>query len=265
MFQIKSLKSLNTLGLGGEGYVAYPKTKDEFIDLLRQEPQAIILGGGSNSVFPDGEFTRKIIGTQFVNKIVEMKDSNEILAECGARLSKILDFAAGVPATVGGGVRINFGALTKEISQYLISAEVFDRKTQIIKTLSNSECEYGYRSSAIKKNNAVVLSALFKKPETYNVLEVVKWRNQKQPLSFKNAGSVFKNPEGNFAGKLIEEAGCKGLQTGDLKVWEGHCNMFVNVGNGTTAQLEELIRTVRERVLKQSGISLELELEIHHG
>jgi len=264
MFQIKSLKSLNTLGLGGEGLVAYPKTKEELIDLLKAEPQAVILGGGSNSVFPDGKFSKKIIGTQFVNKITEMKETNEVLAECGARLSKILDFAAGVPATVGGGVRINFGALTKEVSQYLISTEIFDRKTKTVKPITNAECQYGYRSSMIKKSDAVVLSALFKKPETYNVLEVVKWRNQKQPLSFKNAGSVFKNPAGNFAGKLIEEAGCKGLQIGELKVWEGHCNMFVNVGGGTTAQLEELIQTVRDRVLKQSGVSLELELEIHH-
>ncbi len=264
MFQTKSLKSLNTLGLGGEGQVAYPKTKEELILLLEQEPLAIILGGGSNSVFPEGNFTQKIIGTQFVNKLVELKDTNEVLAECGVRLSKILDFAAGVPATVGGGVRINFGALTKEVSQYLIKAEIFDRETKTVKTFTNAECQYSYRSSLIKKKNDVVLSALFKKPETYNVLEVVKWRNQKQPLSFKNAGSVFKNPAGNFAGKLIEEAGCKGLQIGELKVWEGHCNMFVNLGNGTTAQLEALIQTVREKVLKQSGISLELELEIHH-
>jgi len=264
MFQIKSLKTLNTLGLGGEGFVAYPKTKEELETLLKAEPDAIILGGGSNSVFPDGKFSKKIIGTQFVNKIEELKEKNEILAECGVRLSKIFDFAAGVPATVGGGVRINFGALTKEVSQYLINTEVFDRKTQEIKVMTNVECHYSYRSSMIKKNNFVVLSALFKKPETYNVLEVVKWRNQKQPLSFKNAGSVFKNPEGNFAGKLIEEAGCKGLQIGELKVWEGHCNMFVNIGNGTTGQLEELIKEVRKRVLKHSGVSLELELEIHH-
>ncbi len=265
MFQTKSLKTLNTFGLGGEGQVAYPKTREELIALLKSEPEAVILGGGSNSVFPDGTFSKKIIGTQFVNTIEEIKSTGEVAADCGARLSKIFDFAAGVPATVGGGVRINFGALNKEVSQYLINTTVFDRKTQEIKILSNKECSYGYRSSSIKKNNQVVLSARFKKPETYNVLEVVKWRNQKQPLSFKNAGSVFKNPPGNFAGKLIEEAGCKGLQVGELKVWEGHCNMFVNTGTGTTQQLEELIAEVRSRVLKHSGVSLELELEIHHG
>src|SRR5690606_7564318 len=109
---------------------------------------------------------------QFVNKLEEIKEKKEVFAECGVRLSKILDFAAGVPATVGGGVRINFGALQKEVSQFVRQVTVFKPQTQTVEILSTADCGYRYRNSLIKENGWVVLSALFQKPETYEVLEV---------------------------------------------------------------------------------------------
>ncbi len=258
-FEKRSLKNINTLGVGGEGFVFYPRNLEEFKATLLKNPEAFILGGGSNCAFPDGVFERKIIGTQYLNGLRE-KDSL-VIAECGVRLSKILDFASGVPATVGGGVRINFGALQKELSQFLIETEVLSSSGEC-RTMKTSECEYGYRSSKIKKENWIVLSATFKKQADYNPLPIVKWRNEKQPLKFKNAGSVFKNPPGAFAGKLIQETGLLGARLGDIGIWEKHGNIFLNYGEGRYSDLASLIQSTREKVQEKFGILLQTELEL---
>jgi UDP-N-acetylmuramate dehydrogenase len=258
-FEKRSLKNINTLGVGGEGFVFYPRSLVEFQQALLENPSAFILGGGSNCAFPDGVFERKIIGTQYLNGLRE-KDGL-MIAECGVRLSKILDFASGVPATVGGGVRINFGALQKELSQFLVETTVISSDGQI-HTLKTLDCEYGYRTSKIKKENWTVLTATFQKQADYNPLPIVKWRNEKQPLKFKNAGSVFKNPPGNFAGKLIQEAGLLGARLGDIGIWEKHGNIFLNYGNGSYNDLASLIQSTREKVQEKFGILLQTELEL---
>jgi UDP-N-acetylmuramate dehydrogenase len=158
-------------------------------------------------------------------------------------------------------VRINFGALQKELSQFLIETEVLSISGEC-RIMKASECDYGYRSSKIKRENWIVLSATFQKQLDYNPLPIVKWRNEKQPLKFKNAGSVFKNPSGNFAGKLIQEVGLLGWRIGDVGIWEKHGNIFVNYGNGLYADLRQLINHTRDQVYEKFGILLQTELEL---
>ena len=244
-----SLKHFSAIRIGGTADTVYfPEAVSEFIELLLAKPDLPVVGGCTNVFFGD---LPELVCTKHLDKIAETPDG--ITAECGALLAELFDFAAGVPATVGGGIKMNFGAFGFELKDFLISAQVF--YSNGIKTLSADELHLGYRTADF---SGVILSALFKQKQLAKTAEFLAQRRAKMPWGKPNLGSIFKNPPGLSAGKLIEDAGLKGYRHKDLQISEQHANVIVNHGTATAADLQELINYIRSKVKEN------LELEIRY-
>ena len=178
-----------------------------------------------------------------------------------------MEFAAGIPGSVGGAVTMNAGAYGGEIKDILQKVKVLTEDCEE-KILSVEELNLGYRHSCIPENSYVVLEAQFlltEKPEKEiraAMADLRQRRMEKQPLEYPSAGSTFKRPEGYFAGKLIEEAGLRGYRIGDAQVSEKHCGFVINRGNASAAQILELMQYVQDRVKETSGVQLEPEVRL---
>lgn len=176
-----------------------------------------------------------------------------------------LEFAAGIPGSVGGGIVMNAGAYGGEISGVTAQVRILT-PTDAVLTKDSAEMAFGYRTSLLKKEPGVVLSAVFslesgeKEQITAKIAELTRKRKEKQPLEFASAGSTFKRPEGFFAGKLIQDAGLSGYRIGDAQVSEKHCGFVINRGGASAAQVRSLIEEVQRRVLENSGVQLEREV-----
>ena len=177
------------------------------------------------------------------------------------------EFASGIPGSIGGAVFMNAGAYGGEIAHILVSAQILTPAGYVV-TLDNRELRFGYRSSILQENGAIVLSAKFAlKPGNHLTIKqemdrLTHLRQLKQPLEYPSCGSVFKRPLGHFAGQLIMEAGLKGYRIGGVEVSEKHAGFMVNVDNGTATDYEKLIAYVIETVKDHSGITLEREVRI---
>ena len=234
-----------------------------------------IIGNGSNLLVGDKGFRGLII--QISKNMSDVSvNGNEVTAQAGALLSKTasvvlaeelkgFEFAAGIPGTVGGAVRMNAGAYGGEMKDILKCVTVLDNEGRVI-TLCNDELELSYRSSIISKMNYVVLEAVFElekgnKEEIKALMDDLKDRRvSKQPLEFPSAGSTFKRPEGYFAGKLIEDAGLRGFSVGGAKVSEKHCGFVINKGDATAKDIVDLMNEVVRIVKEDSGVTLEPEV-----
>ena len=176
-----------------------------------------------------------------------------------------MECLAGVPGTLGGAIVMNAGAYGQEIKEVLKSVKSLTEDGQL-KDYSVEELELGYRTSIFKSNNEIVVSATFdllsdeKDLLKKRMSECLKKRKEKQPLNFPSCGSVFKRPEGNYAGTLIEQAGLKGFSIGGAKVSEKHANFIVNTGKATSADVKDLINHIQNVVKDKSGIFLEREV-----
>lgn len=177
-----------------------------------------------------------------------------------------LEFAAGIPGSVGGAVVMNAGAYGGEIKDVLLQARVLTQEGQIL-TLSRGQLAFSYRHSCIPEKHMVVLEAEFilqqKPKEEIAALmdELKKRRVEKQPLEYPSAGSTFKRPEGYFAGKLIMDTGLAGYQTGGAQVSAKHCGFVINTGNATAADIRQLISDVQQKVQEKFHVSLEMEVK----
>lgn len=178
-----------------------------------------------------------------------------------------LEFASGIPGSVGGAVVMNAGAYGGEIKDVLIDATVLTAEGEL-KTVTRDELDLSYRHSIVPEKGYIVLSARFRltpkpKDEIKSYMaELRTKRVEKQPLEYPSAGSTFKRPEGYFAGKLIMDAGLRGYSVGDAQVSEKHCGFVVNKGEATAADVLTLIKDVQETVLKQFGVKLEPEVKM---
>ena len=176
------------------------------------------------------------------------------------------EFAGGIPGTLGGAVTMNAGAYGGEIKDVIVAAKMIDR-TGKIHLFSAEELHLSYRHSIVQEQGLIVVSALFAFEQgdraqiKAQMQELNAKRREKQPLEYGSAGSTFKRPEGYFAGKLIEDAGLKGYRVGDIMVSEKHCGFVVNVGRGTCAQADAVIRHVQQTVKEQFGVTLETEVK----
>ena len=237
---------------------------------------ALLMGNGSNLIVRDGGVRGLVIslGERFSRIRVQ---GEELTAQAGASLKRVaaaaqeaglsgLEFAAGIPGTLGGGVAMNAGAYGGQVSDVLVDAQVLLDGEAV--TLTRAEMEMGYRSTVPLKRGLPVLSARFRltrdDPEAiaerarrFNAL-----RREKQPLSFPSAGSVFKRPVGQFAGALIEAAGLKGLTVGGAQVSEKHAGFIINLGDATATDVLKLIAEVQRRVQAHAGVWLETEVRI---
>ena len=234
-----------------------------------------VLGKGSNLLVGDKGYPGVILQISDACQQIEA-EGNRLQVQAGAALSKValfamerglegLEFAAGIPGTVGGGVVMNAGAYGGEMKQVVESVRVLSSEGEIL-TLDNDTMEFGYRTSIIRNRNFTVLSVTFRLWEgnreeiRARIEDFQKRRMEKQPLNYPSAGSTFKRPEGYFAGKLIMDAGLRGFQIGDARVSDKHCGFVVNVGKATARDVTDVIEEVQERVRERFGVSLEREV-----
>ena len=235
-----------------------------------------VIGNGSNLLVKDGGLRGVVIKLSGLDSI-EVND-NKIKAGSGALLKSVSDaaldnkltgfeFACGIPGSVGGAVFMNAGAYDGEIKNVIIEAEVIDRNGKLL-ILKNDDIKLGYRTSNIKDEGYIVVSATFEltkgnyeKIET-RINELTKKREEKQPLEYPSAGSTFKRPEGYFAGKLIQDAGLKGFSIGGAAVSGKHSGFVINKGGATAKDILDVISHVQEEVKKQFGVELQTEVRI---
>ena len=178
-----------------------------------------------------------------------------------------MEFAAGIPGSIGGAVTMNAGAYGGEMKDILESVKVIDPEG-MMHTLSVEELDLSYRHSCIMEKGGIVVEAtikLEKKPEEEIRAQMADLRNrrlEKQPLEYPSAGSTFKRPEGYFAGKLIMDAGLRGYTVGGAQVSEKHCGFVINHANATAADVRQLMQDVKEKVKEQFGVELEPEVKM---
>lgn len=240
----------------------------------------ILLGKGSNVVISDNGFDGVVVSLSALSDVdIDITDDNCIVAGAGASMLKLanfaqenglsgLEFAQGIPGTVGGGVYMNAGAYGGEIAQVLKSCLVFEQSRGKIFVMDASDCDFSYRHSAFSDNaSLIVLFATFEltdgdpyeiksKMDEYRVK-----RMASQPLEYPSAGSTFKRPEGHFAGKLIEDSGLKGYTVGGAQVSEKHAGFVINRGGATAEDIKSLVLHIQETVKEKFNVSLECEIE----
>ncbi len=260
-------------------YMVFPKSAEEVKQILafakEENLRVTVLGNGSNVLVADDGIDGIVIKTTEMKSVI--CHGNEITAGAGARLSALCEVAkehslaglaelSGIPGTVGGGVYMNAGAYGGEIKDTLVSSLYLDENLEL-KTLTAEEHELSYRHSVFFANPQwVILETTFRlapgnRDELHEkTVELLKKRNEKQPLEYPNAGSTFKRPEGYFAGKLIEDADLRGFSVGDAQVSEKHCGFVINRKNATAEDVCKLIDYVRETVLEKFGVTLEAEV-----
>lgn len=258
-------------------YLVKVKTLDGLTSVLKylkdNDIKYFIIGKGSNVIL-DEYFDGAVITIE----MNEISINGEILtAEAGAIMSAItaaslknglvgLEWAINIPGTIGGSVVGNAGAYKNEIFDTLKSIKVLD--DDIIKTIDANDIDHSYRNTSLKSSNMIVLEATFKlqKGDVAECKEVIRDRFERrkktQPLEYPSAGSVFRNPDGDFAGRLIEEAGLKGKIIGGAQVSEKHANFIVNIGGATSNDIKNLIKLIHDTVLEKFNVDLILEQEI---
>jgi UDP-N-acetylmuramate dehydrogenase len=245
-------------------------------ELTKRKIPCLLLGRCSNVLVSDDGIEGAVILTERVKGIET--DGETLYALCGTPLSDLastamhrglggLEFSAGIPGSVGGAVYMNAGAYGSEIKDVLVSADVY-RKGSGVLTLSNAELAFSYRSSSLQTSDDLLLSARFcLKQSSEEVVantmrDYLSRRKEKQPLEYPSAGSTFKRPSGYFAGKLIEDAGLKGLSSGDAAVSEKHAGFIINRGNATTTDILRLIDVIQEKVEEKFSVRLEPEVRM---
>lgn len=277
------LKDYTTFKIGGEAKILIEiSSSDALCELIKSlnrfEIKYMILGRGSNILFDDKGYNGVIL--HIGHEYADIKsDGNIICAKSGAPLTSVcstalkcglsgLEFAYGIPGTVGGAVFMNAGAYGGEMKDVLVSCKVIDREGNI-KTVKAKDMDLSYRHSIFQKNGEVILSADLRLDESKSRREIEEKMNDllgrrkaKQPLEYPSAGSTFKRPEGYFAGKLIEDSGLKGYTVGKAAVSEKHSGFVINLGGATFKDVTALIGDVQDKVLKDSGQVLECEVMI---
>lgn len=266
------LSEFSTFAIGGPiRYFLEVSTIEEMEEALSFGHPYLIIGKGSNSLFDDQGFDGLVI----LNKIDSCNwQGNDVSVGSGYNFSLLgvqtarkgfsgLEFASGIPASVGGAVFMNAGANGKETADVLKSVLYFDGKR---KELSRAELAFSYRTSPFQKMKGAILGATFSlTPEPTaraTQLQIVDYRMKTQPLKDKSAGCIFRNPPGHSAGRLIEECGLKGIKIGGAKVSEIHANFIVNEAKATSKDVLTLIALVQEKVLEKTGVHLESEVRI---
>ncbi|MCX6760677.1 MAG: UDP-N-acetylmuramate dehydrogenase [Candidatus Nealsonbacteria bacterium] len=280
-----SLAEYTTFKIGGKAkYFFIAKTKEDLIKAIfvakKLKLQFFILGGGSNLLVSDKGYNGLVIKTQ--NSNLEIRKKGTIInffCGAGAPLAKLvlesiknsaqgLEWAAGIPGTVGGAIFGNAGAFNESMSGNIEEVEVLDVRKTVIKKFKNKDCRFEYRKSFFKKNkNIIILSAKLKlkNGKRKKIKEIIKEHLEKrkkfQPLNYPSAGSVFVNPKtGLKTGEMIEKCGLKGKRIGKAKVSEKHANFIMNLGKAKEKDVKKLINLIKKRVKNKFGVILKEEI-----
>lgn len=277
-----SMKEHTSFKVGGNArYLVLPETIGEIVFTVsvckEHNIKYYIMGKGSNLIVTDDGYDGVIIKLgEYFNEVTV--GENTIYAQSGALMSIVaakalqntlegLEFGSGIPGTVGGAVAMNAGAYGGEMSQITESVKVMDEKG-IVQRLNKKQLNFGYRQSIFQNAQYLILEVEMKlnKGQYENIRsamkEMTEKRMQKQPLNYPSAGSVFKRPEGHYAGKLIEDAGLKGLSVGGARVSPLHAGFIINEGNATSQDIINLIAIVKNTVYEKFGIMLKEEVKI---
>lgn len=270
-----------TFKIGGVADFYATPSFDEFKTLYNiageEKIPVTIIGNGSNLLVGDKGIRGLVIEIGKGMDRIEI-DGNRLTVGAGAMLGKVanaaadaglggMEFAAGIPGSIGGAVVMNAGAYGGEMKDILVSADVLTPMGEVL-TLTNEELDLSYRHSCIVERNLIVLGATIElqpkdKEEIRAVMADLRDRRiDKQPLEFPSAGSTFKRPEGYFAGKLIQDANLRGYMVGDACVSEKHCGFVVNKGQATAADVLQLIEDVKTKVMEEFGVELEPEVKM---
>ena len=265
---------------GPADYLAFPTTRQELKDLLvrarKQKMPVTTLGNSSNLIIKDGGIRGLVIMLPEFNKI-EVKQQ-QITAEAGAAIIAVtksaskasltgLEFAAGIPGSVGGAIFMNAGAYGGEIANVVSSIDEIlpdGREVQI----SGSDLHFGYRHSVVQENHGIVVAATFnleagQQPQIQDKMdELNALRRSKQPLEYPSCGSVFKRPKGHFTGPLIIKAGLQGKSIGGAQVSNKHAGFIINTGNATATDYLQLIQLIQKTVKEKFAVQLETEVRI---
>ena len=269
-----------TFRIGGPAdfYLCPHSTKEvqEIVEICKEENLPyFVLGNGSNLLVSDKGYRGVVIQLWKNFSDITVKDCC-IQAKAGALLSKVavealeagltgMEFASGIPGTIGGAAFMNAGAYGGEMKDIIKSVKVLDTQGEV-RILPKEELKMGYRTSIVKEKGYTILSVELElskgnREEIRNTMEDLKERRtSKQPLEMPSAGSTFKRPEGYFAGKLIMDSGLRGFSVGGAQVSEKHCGFVVNKGGATAMDVLNLIREVQRRVKEQFGVDLETEV-----
>lgn len=272
-----------TFGIGGPAScMVYPKDRDELSTLLKyahkQNIPAFFVGSGSNILVWDDGFDGFVISLRKTFKELQITDDFQIIAESGVMLGKLvkdavhakiggLESLIGVPGTLGGALIMNAGAFSSEISNYFEEAKTMTLEGEI-KTYTKADIDFSYRHSTFPEDE-ILIEAVFNciegAPEDIQVDRKIASdrRKSNQPLKYRSAGSVFKNPTSKLAaGYLIDQAGLKGTQIGGAIISEKHANFIVNAGEATAADVFYLIKLAKEKVANKFHINLDLEVKL---
>lgn len=271
-----------TFRVGGPACrMARPTQIEELTTLLQLAEEerwpVFLLGNGSNLLVADEGVDMLVIHTGLLNR-VERMENNRLRAQAGIGLAKLavfaqkeglagLEFAHGIPGSLGGAVCMNAGAYGGEMCQVVESAEVWLPGTGV-GTMTMEELDFSYRHSYFSHHPGVVLGATFRltsdKPDAIRARmdDLIGRRRAKQPLEYPSAGSTFKRPAGHFAGALIEQCGLKGYRIGGAQVSEKHAGFVINAGGATAADVLALMDHVRDTILRETGVELEPEVRV---
>ena len=269
-----------TFRVGGEAALLIRISAKEQLKRLipffrKLEIDFFILGNGSNVLVGDRGYQGAILSINKGFSGIKV-DNNRITTDAGVLLTDIsriaadnnltgMEFASGIPGTIGGATVMNAGAYGGEMSQIIESVSIMNDAGEEME-LNNEAMEFSYRTSVIKKRPHIVLSVTIKleygdqKEIKQKINDLTIRRNSKQPLEYASAGSTFKRPPGKFAGKLIMDAGLRGFSIGGASVSEKHCGFIINRGDATAADILEVIKEVQERVYDRFDIKLEPEV-----
>lgn len=278
-----NLSGVSSMKTGGCAKICFfPETYEELKRVLDETegiPCRYIVGKASNLLFPDDASELTVIFTEKMSEIKKVSD-REIYAMCGANLTSVcnfakknslsgLEFAYGIPGSVGGGVYMNAGAYGGEMSQVLKSVEVYDTNKKEFYMIDASDCELSYRHSLfMQRKELVVTGAVFSLSEgdEKEIDAVCKGhmqaRKDKQPLEYPSCGSAFKRPEGYFAGKLIEDCGLKGFSVGGAQISEKHAGFVINRDGATSEDVRTLLQKTADLVYEKFSVRLCPEIEI---
>lgn len=275
------MKNHTTFRVGGPAqYYVSPNTEEltELLKLARESGiEVTVIGNGSNLLVGDRGIRGLVIEVGAGMRKVQIEE-NILTAGAGVILAQAanaaaaaglsgMEFAAGIPGSIGGAVTMNAGAYGGEMKDILRSVHVLTQEGLELE-LTVEELELSYRHSCIPEHSYIVTEAEFELvPEQETLIrekmtELRERRIEKQPLEYPSAGSTFKRPEGYFAGKLIMDAGLRGYTVGDAQVSEKHCGFVINRGNATAAEIRQLMNEVQKRVRSQFGVSLEPEVKM---
>ena len=263
--------------------MAFPENGEQLVLLTSFARECgarpIVIGNGTNLLAPDNGLDRLVIAASGLRRVETGPEPDTVLAEAGVTLAQAaefackrsltgLEFAHGIPGTVGGAVYMNAGAYDGEMSQVVQEVSVL-LPEEGVRLIPGGEMDFSYRHSLLADcPDAVLLYAVFRLTSgdpaaiREKMRELMARRKARQPLEYPSAGSTFKRPEGHYAGALIEQCGLKGLTVGGAQVSEKHAGFLINRGGASSGDVLELIRQVRERVLAETGVRLEPEVRI---